>query len=146
MAEGRQSLARRSSRDKEAIQQALRLFSDSGQTCGKPGVPIRVVGMGGSPCSGRPAALSHHCTALLSGLVSSGSIPFSAAVTSALEFGSRWDQTMAGIAESNRTAETGWSRFEEIRRLIEGRAVTALAVPRSDLPQVGAPSKPFWYS
>jgi hypothetical protein len=85
-------------------------------------------------------------TALLSALVSSGSIPFSAAVTSALAFGSRWDQTMAGIAESNRTAETGWSRFEEIRRLIEGRAVTALAVPRSDLPQVGAPSKPFWYS
>ena len=85
-------------------------------------------------------------TALLSALVSSRSIPFSAAVTSALEFGSRWDQTMAGIAESNRTAETGWSRFEELRRLIEGRAVTALAVPRSDLPQAAAPSKPFWYS
>src|SRR5947199_375036 len=30
--------------------------------------------------------------------------------------------------------------------LVEGRAVTALAVPRSDLPQAGAPSKPFWYS
>jgi len=85
-------------------------------------------------------------TALLSALVSSRSIPFSAAVTSALEFGSRWDQTMAGIAESNGTAETGWSRFEELRRLIEGRAVTALAVPRSDLPQAAAPSKPFWYS
>src|SRR5881397_3750543 len=34
----------------------------------------------------------------------------------------------------------------ELRRLIEGRVVTALAVPRSDLPQAGAPSKPFWYS
>ena len=85
-------------------------------------------------------------TALLSALVSSGSIPFSEAVTSALAFGSRWDQTMASIAEANRTAETGWSRFEELRRLIEGRAVTALAVPRSDLPQAAAPSKPFWYS
>src|SRR5438128_10313210 len=37
-------------------------------------------------------------TALLSALVSSGSIPFSAAVTSALEFWSRWDQTLSGIA------------------------------------------------
>ena len=91
----------------------------------------------GQRAAGVPLRFHIIGTALLSALVSSRSIPFSAAVTSALEFGSRWDQTMAGIAESNRTAETGWSRFEELRRLIEGRAVTALAVPRS---------KPFWYS
>src|SRR5262249_16837073 len=44
------------------------------------------------------------------------------------------------------TDETGWSRFEQLRRLIEGHSVTALGVPREDLPQVDAPSKPFWYS
>ena len=85
-------------------------------------------------------------TALLSALVSTGSIPFGAAVKSALKFGSRWDETMTGIARAETADEIGWSRFEQIRRLMEGRSVTALAVPREDLPQAAAPSKPFWYS
>ena len=85
-------------------------------------------------------------TALLSALVSSGSVPFGAAVESALKFGSRWEQTMAGTTPTVTTDETGWSRFEQLRGLIEGRSITALAVSREDLPQAEAPSKPFWYS
>src|SRR3989454_1739137 len=84
-------------------------------------------------------------TALLSALVSSGSVPFDAAVQSALKFGSRWEETMAGTT-SMTTDETGWSRFERLRGLMEGRSVTALGVPREDLPQADAPSKSFWYS
>jgi hypothetical protein len=86
-------------------------------------------------------------TALLSALVASGSVPFGAAVESALKFGSRWEQTMAGTTPTT-TDETGWSRFEELRRLMEGQSgtATALAVAREDLPQADAPSKPFWYS
>ena len=79
-------------------------------------------------------------TALLSALVSSGSVSFGAAVQSASKFGSRWDATLNG-SEKN-----GWLRFERIKRLMEGRAVTSLAVPREDLPEVTAPSTPFWYS
>ena len=79
-------------------------------------------------------------TALLSALVSSGSVSFGAAVQSALKFGSRWEATLNG-SEKN-----GWLRFERMKRLLEGRAVTSLAVPREDLPEVTAPSTPFWYS
>jgi hypothetical protein len=85
-------------------------------------------------------------TALLSALVSSGSIEFAAAVKSALKFGARWDETMSGLTQTNTAEELEWSRFERMRRLIEGRSVTSLAVPREDLPPVAAPAKPFWYS
>src|SRR5437867_2183901 len=84
-------------------------------------------------------------TALLSALVSSGSLSFGAAVNSALKFGARWEQTIAGTKQMTND-ETGWSRFEQLRGLIEGRSVMALAVPREDLPRTEAPSKPFWYS
>ena len=52
---------------------------------------------------------------------------------------------MAGTTEVT-TDERGWTQFEQLRGLMEGRSVTALAVPREDLPQTEAPSKPFWYS
>jgi hypothetical protein len=85
-------------------------------------------------------------TALLSALVSSGSVPFGSAVQSVLKFGSRWDDTLSGSEQSNEADEIGWSRFARLRRLMEGKAVTALAVPREDLPEVAAPMKPFLYS
>jgi hypothetical protein len=95
-----------------------------------PDVPLRLHAIG---------------TALLSALVSSGSLSFSSAVKSALKFGERWEAAINGNERS--TAEKdGWLRFERMKRLMEGRAVTSLAVPREDLPQVEAPSKPFWYS
>jgi hypothetical protein len=85
-------------------------------------------------------------TALLSALVSSGSVSFSDAVKSALKFGGRWDATLNGTERLNSSEENGWLRFERMKRLMEGRAVTSLAVPREDMPQVSAPSRPFWYS
>lgn len=85
-------------------------------------------------------------TALLSALVSSGSVSFGAAVQSALKFGGRWEATLNSTGSANATEESGWLRFERLKRLMEGRAVTSLAVPREDLPQVTAPSRPFWYS
>jgi len=85
-------------------------------------------------------------TALLSALASSGSVEFAAAVNSVLKFGARWDETMGGLTQTNTADELGWSRFERMRRLMEGRSVTSLAVPREDLPPVGALAKPFWYS
>ncbi len=85
-------------------------------------------------------------TALLSTLVSLGSVSFGAAVKSALRFGGRWDETMGSLGQSNTNDEIGWLRFERLRRLMEGRSVTALAVPREDLPETAAPSRPFWYS
>jgi hypothetical protein len=85
-------------------------------------------------------------TALLSALVSSGSVQFGAAVKSALNFGSRWDATLNGTEQSNPTDENGWLRFERLKKLMEGRHIVSLAVPRMDLPEVYAPSRPFWYS
>jgi hypothetical protein len=85
-------------------------------------------------------------TALLSALVSSGSICFSSAVTSALKFGERWETAMNGSENSTKTETEGWVQLERMKRVMEGRAVTSLAVPREDLPQAEAPSKPFWYS
>ena len=85
-------------------------------------------------------------TALLSALVSSGSVQFHDAVKSALKFGARWDETMDGMAQSNAGDKIGWLRFERLRRLMEGRSVTALAVAREDLPETAAPLRPFWYS
>src|SRR5438874_7999149 len=43
-------------------------------------------------------------TALLSALVSSGSVSFGVAVKSALKFGARWEQTMAGTTEIGRAS------------------------------------------
>jgi hypothetical protein len=88
-------------------------------------------------------------TGLLSALVSSGSVTFSEAVKSAMKFGARWDESLRslGSAGTARTeAEVGWSRFEEVRRLIEGASSLSLAVEHDDLPAPDAPSRPFWYS
>src|SRR5438094_9777917 len=85
-------------------------------------------------------------TAFLSSLVSTGSIEFSSALKSALKFGGRWDETMGGLTETHTADELGWSRLDRMQRLMEGRAVTSLAVSREDLPPVAAPAKPIWYS
>jgi hypothetical protein len=85
-------------------------------------------------------------TALLSALVSSGSVSFGSAVKSALKFGGRWEATLNGTEHSNSGEESGWLRFERMKRLMEGRVVTSLAVPREDKPEISAPSKPFWFS
>ncbi len=85
-------------------------------------------------------------TALLSALVSSGSITMGAAVQSILKFGSRWDETLRTLADAGTDDEIGWSRFQNLRKLMEGRSRLSLAVAREDLPAVEAPLKPFWYS
>ena len=85
-------------------------------------------------------------TALLSALVSSGSVSFGDAVKSALKFGARWDETISDLTEGNTGDDAGWARFGRLRKLMEGRSVLSLAVAREDLPCVEAPSKPFWYS
>jgi hypothetical protein len=85
-------------------------------------------------------------TALLSVLVSSGSITFEASVTSAMKFGKRWDDAVSSLAEGATTDEIGWARFQQIRQLIEGRSTVNLGVSREDMPLPNAPSKPFWYS
>jgi hypothetical protein len=100
----------------------------------------------GHRASGVPLRFQAIGTALLSALVSSGAVSFSAAVKCALKFGTRWDETMSSMTQSNAGDEAGWLRFERLTRLMEGRSVTALAVPREDLPQTAAPLKPFWYS
>jgi hypothetical protein len=85
-------------------------------------------------------------TALISALVSSGAITFESGVRSALKFGRRWDDTVLGLSEANTQDEIGWARFEQVRRLIEGRSSLALGVAREDMPSTTAPRKPFWYS
>ena len=85
-------------------------------------------------------------TALLSALVSSGSVTFNAAVKSALKFGARWDETLRSIGSAKSEEEIGWSRFGQVRRLMEGQSSLSLAVAREDLPEAAAPSRPFWYS
>jgi hypothetical protein len=85
-------------------------------------------------------------TALLSALVSSGSISFTDAVNSALKFGARWDETLRPAGSARTEDEIGWSRFQQLRRLMEGRSSLSLAVAREDLPAPDAPSRPFWYS
>lgn len=85
-------------------------------------------------------------TALLSALVSSGAATFESCVRSALKFGKRWDDTVLGLSEAVGQDELGWARFEQVRRLVEGRSSLALGVPREDLPATNDPRKPFWYS
>jgi hypothetical protein len=85
-------------------------------------------------------------TALLSALVSLGSVTFNEAVKSAMKFGSRWDETLRGSGTSKTEEDIGWSRFEQVRRLMEGQSSLSLAVAHEDLPEAEAPSRPFWYS
>jgi hypothetical protein len=85
-------------------------------------------------------------TALLSALVSSRALPFGDAVKAALKIGRRWDQTLCESAEGRTEDEIGWSRFNQVRKLLEGRSTLALAVAREDLPAIDAPARPFWYS
>jgi hypothetical protein len=85
-------------------------------------------------------------TALLSALVSSGSITFEDAVSSALKFGARWDEMLRNSAGGRNEDEKGWSLFHQIRRLIEGGSSLSLAVNRKDLPIADAPCRPFWYA
>ena len=85
-------------------------------------------------------------TALLSALVSSGSVTFNAAVKSALKFGTRWDETLRSLGTAKTEEEIGWSRFAQVRSLMEGQSSLSLAVALEDLPAAEAPSRPFWYS
>jgi hypothetical protein len=85
-------------------------------------------------------------TALLSALVSAGSITFADAVSSLLKFGARWDETLRNSASGHSEDEKGWSRFQQIRKLMEGGSSLSLAVNRKDLPIADAPCRPFWYS
>ncbi len=85
-------------------------------------------------------------TGLLSALVSTGAITFADAVKAALKIGARWDETLRELAEGQTDDEIGWSRFHQVGRIIGGRSNLSLAVPREDLPNVAAPSRPFWYS
>jgi hypothetical protein len=63
-----------------------------------------------------------------------------------LKFGKRWDETVSGSAKGETTDERGWARFQQIRRLMEGRSSLALGVAAEDMPAPNAPVKPFWYS
>src|SRR5262249_36911370 len=85
-------------------------------------------------------------TALLAALVSSKSITFESSVTSALKFGRRWDDAVSGAAKGETNDERGWARFQQIRRLMEGRSSLAVGVAPEDMPAPNAPAKPFWYS
>jgi hypothetical protein len=96
--------------------------------------------------SGLPLRVHVIGTALLSALVSSGSISFDAAVDSAVKFGSRWDESLRSVVNAGSEDEVGWTRFEQILRTMEGRSSLSLNVARRDLPVPGAPVRPFWYS
>jgi hypothetical protein len=85
-------------------------------------------------------------TALVSALVSSGAITFESAVKSALKFGQRWDDTVMDSATGNTEEQKTWARFDQIRKLIQGRSSLSLGVARDDMPVTNAPKKPFWYS
>src|SRR5262249_35208190 len=96
-----------------------------------PGVPLRYHVIG---------------TALLSALVSAGSIRFAAAVQSGARFGSRWDASLGEMANAATDEEIGWSEFQQVRNLIQGSASLSMGVLREDLPVPEAPARPFWYS
>jgi hypothetical protein len=89
--------------------------------------------------SGLPLRLHVIGTALLSALVSAGSI-------SVLKFGTRWDEWLRGHVNAGSEDEVGWARFEQVLRTIEGRSPLSFSVARADLPKVGPPVRPFWYS
>ncbi len=96
--------------------------------------------------SGLPLRLHVIGTALLSALVSSGSISFDRAVDSTLKFGSRWDESLRNQVNAGTEDEVGWARFEQVLRTMEGRSSLSLGVAKRDLPAPGAPIRPFWYS
>jgi len=85
-------------------------------------------------------------TALLSALVSTGSIAFEAAVESAMKIGSRWDASLRGSTKAKTEDEIGWNEFRQIRGLMEGGSSLSMTVFRQDLPAPDAPARPFWYS
>src|SRR5262245_59657214 len=85
-------------------------------------------------------------TALLSALVSTNSISFSAAVESATKFGSRWDETTRAQNNAKTEDEISRTEFRQIRRLLEGHDSISMGVSHQDLPVPEAPSRPFWYS
>jgi hypothetical protein len=93
-------------------------------------------------------------TALISGLVWSGALTFDDAVRTALKVGERWDASLTSLAEEElkRTGVTpteenvGWLRFDRVRQILEGQSVLSLGTSPSDLPEVGAPLRPFWFS
>jgi hypothetical protein len=96
--------------------------------------------------SGLPLRLHVIGTALLSALVSSGSISFDTAVHSALKFGGRWDESLRTLVNAGSEDEVGWARFEQVLRTVEGSSSLSLAVAPADLPKASAPLRPFWYS
>jgi hypothetical protein len=100
----------------------------------------------GSRSSDAPPRFHVIGTALLSALVSTGSIAFAEAVESATKFGSRWDEAVRGMANEKTEDEIGWFAFHEVRRLIEGESSLSLDVAREELPVTDAPARPFWYS
>jgi hypothetical protein len=93
-----------------------------------------------------PLRLQVTGTALLSALVSTGSVSFSAAVESAMKIGVRWDEALRGAGNGKTEDEAGWSEFRQIRSLLEGTASISMAVSSEDLPAPDAPARPFWYS
>ena len=102
------------------------------------------------------APLRYHVvgTGLMSALVWSGSVSFSAAIPAMAKIGSRWDASLTVLAEEElgkgKTSATvdnlGWLRFHKVREIIEGRQRLSLAVSPEDLPTIDAPTRPFWYS
>jgi hypothetical protein len=76
-------------------------------------------------------------TALLSALVTYGSISFDTAVDTALAIGSRWDSVVTGLAEQ---------RFIVMERLLDGRRRVSAGVAGEDLCNADAPARPFWFS
>jgi hypothetical protein len=93
-------------------------------------------------------------TALMSALVWAGAISFEDAVRTGLKVGARWDASLTSLAEEElertglvRDAENiGWMRFGRVRQILEGRLSITLGISESDLPSVGAPLRPFWFS
>ena len=93
-------------------------------------------------------------TALMSALVWAGAVTFENAVRTALKVGARWDASLAGLAaeELERTGgafseeNLGWLRFDRVSQILEGRSSVPLGTTGSDLPEVDAPLRPFWFS
>ncbi len=97
-------------------------------------------------------------TGLMSALVWAGAITFPFAVNSLTKIGAHWDRGLISAAEEELKAaklnpdedSVGWSKFFEVRRIIEGRnrgpRNLSLVALREHLPQSNAPSRPFWYS
>jgi hypothetical protein len=106
--------------------------------------------------TGAPLRFHAVGTALLGALVSTAAISLDSAVRTALKAGTRWDDSIAETtadelkrmhAGKTPTEEDhGWRRFHRIRQMIEGRAEIALGVVSGDLPEVDAPTRPFWFS